>query len=546
MAPMKKALVVLLLLSSTAHAQPAKIDAIMKPWTGKTTPGCAVAVVQKGKVTHAKGYGMADLERKVPITPSTLFDIGSTSKQFTAANILMLAAEGKLALDDDIRKYLPELPALTKKPVTIRHLVHHTGGLRDYMPLLMARGKRTEDVTTSKETVAALARQKGVDFEPGAKFEYSNTGYFLLAQIAERADKRSMREQIAARIFKPSGMTASQIFDDHHRLIPGRALGYAPADGGGWRFDTSQWEQTGDGSVITSVLDLAKWDAHFYAPKIGGGGKALLDAQLQKGKLADGKELDYAAGLFHQQYREHAVVLHGGAWAGFRAELMRFPALRTSVIVLCNAASSNPTKLARQIAGVVLGKRLGPDAAPPPSPTAALTLTPAELDRWAGRYREKTSGEVIVVRREDTKLVVEAGGTHALEPTSKSVFRLGPSPFRLEFAGTAPKRTVGLRGPREENYVEVATYKPAAADVAALAGRYWSAELAVLWTIRVEKGTAVLDVFDEYGLPLEMTSKDELASTKSGIGLTLQRGPRGIRGFAASTMGLRGIVFERL
>ncbi|MDQ3337246.1 MAG: beta-lactamase family protein [Myxococcota bacterium] len=541
-----RTLLVLMLLSSTASAQPAKIDAIMKPWTGTATPGCAVGVVQKGKVTHAKGYGMADLERKVPITPSTLFDIGSTSKQFTAANILMLAAEGKLKLDDDIRTYLPELPVLTKKPVTIRHLMHHSGGLRDYMPLLGVRGKRIEDVTTSKETVEALARQKGVDFEPGAKFEYSNTGYFLLAQIAERADKRPFREQVTARIFKPVGMTTSQIFDDHHRIIPGRALGYGPAEPSGWRFDTSQWEQTGDGSVITSVVDLAKWDAHFYAPKIGGG-KALLDAQLEKGKLADGKELDYAAGLFHQKFRDQAVVAHGGAWAGFRAELIRFPALKTSVMVLCNAASSDPGKIARDIAVVVLDKQLGPKPAPPPPPAAAITLTPTELDAWAGRYRETTSGEVIVVRRDGAKLVVEAGGTHPLEPTSKSVFRLGPSPFRLEFAGTAPKRTAGLRGPREENFVEVGgSYKPTAAEIAALAGRYWSSELAVLWTIRIEKGAAVIDVFDQTGLPLEMTGKDEIASTKGGIGLTIQRGPRGIRGLAASAFGVRGIVFERL
>ena len=535
------------LVSSTVLAQPARIDALMKPWTGTATPGCAVAVIKKGKVAHAKGYGMADLERHVPITPSTLFDIGSTSKQFTAATILMLAAEKKLALDDDIRKYLPELPVLTKKPVTIRHLMHHNGGHRDYMPLLNARGKRVEDVTTARETVEALARQRGVRFEPGAKFEYSNTGYFLLAQIAERADKRSMREQVLARIFKPLGMTTSDVYDDHLRIIRGRAVGYGPNEPSGWRFDTSQWEQTGDGSVNTSVLELAKWDAHFYDPKIGAG-KALLETQLERGKLADGTVLDYAAGLFHGTHRGQPTVAHGGAWAGFRSELLRFPALKTSVIVLCNAASSSSSKLALEIADVVLDEQLGPKPAPPPAATPAptVTLTPAELDAWVGRYREKLSGEVIAVRRDGAKLVVEADGVHSLEPTSKQVFRLGPSPFRLEFAGAAPKRTVGLRGPHEENYVEVVPYTPSAAEIAALAGRYWSPELSVMWTIRIVNGAAVIDTVTETGVALELTSKDEVGNSKSGIGIVIQRGPRGIRGFAIAVESLRGIVFDRL
>jgi hypothetical protein len=224
---------------------------------------------------------------------------------------------------------------------------------------------------------------------------------------------------------------------------------------------------------------------------------------------------------------------------------MRFPALKTSVAVLCNAASSNPGRLAREIADVVLDRQLGRKPVPPPAP-ASITLAPAELDAWVGRYRETTSGEVIVVRRDGAKLVVEAGDTHPLEPTSTKVFRLGLSPFRLEFGGSAPKRTVGLRGPREENFVELVPYTATAADIAALAGRYWSPELAVLWTIRIDKGAAVIDLFDETGVPLTMTSKDEVGSTKGGIGLTIRRGPRGIRGFTALAYGLRGIVFERL
>jgi len=341
-----------------AHAGPdsKRIDAVMKEWARKDSPGCAAAVIQNRKIVHAKGYGVADLERSVPITPKTVFDIGSTSKQFTASAILLLAADGKLRLDDDVRKYVPELPALGKTPTTIRHLLHHTGGLRDYMALLMLGGAQIDGVVTVRETIAVLARQKALEFEPGTKQVYSNTGYFTLAQIVERATKQTMARFVGDRIFKPLGMSSTLILDDHTRVVPGRAIGYSPKDDGGWRLDMSGWEQTGDGAVLTTVLDLATWDANFYDPKVGG--KPLIDGLHQRGTLAGGQVLDYAAGLVHGTYRGQATVSHGGAWAGYRAQLERYPALRTSVIVLCNAGNSQPDQLARKIADVVLGKQL--------------------------------------------------------------------------------------------------------------------------------------------------------------------------------------------
>jgi CubicO group peptidase (beta-lactamase class C family) len=540
-------LVLVLVGSSSVSAQPAQIDAIMKPWTGKATPGCAVAVVQAGKVSFSKGYGMADLERGVAITPETVFDIASTSKQFTAATILMLAAAGKLKLDDPIRTYLPEIPALTKAPVTIRHLLHHTGGLRDYTTLLGLAGTRNADVATVKEALAALARQRGVMFEPGARYEYSNTGYFLLAQIAERAGKRSLREQIGDQIFKPLAMTRSQILDDHARIIPGRALAYAPDKAGGWHTAMSQWEQTGDGSVQTTVLDLARWDGNFYNPKVGG--TALVEALQARGKTADGKELDYGAGLVLGTYRDQPVVSHSGGWAGYRAQLMRFPRLKATMIVLCNAGSADPTGLARSIADVVLAKQLAPLAGKPATPAQqpAVKVAPAELDAWVGTYRESKSSELVTVKRDGEALAVEASGeTYPLVPLGSGRFRVGPTTIVAEFGGTAPKRTIAVKGPPDESYVEIAPYKPAAGELAGYAGRYWSPEIATMWTVRVD-GTQV--VVDGRGLDagkLDPTSKDEAGSSKEGFSIKLVRGPRGVTGFTCDAGNVRGIVFERL
>jgi CubicO group peptidase (beta-lactamase class C family) len=199
--------------AATQHTM--RIDAVMKPWANEDTPGCAVAVIQDREVIYAKGYGMADLEHGVPITPETVFEIASTSKQFTVAAVLLAASEGKLQLDDDVRVHVPALPKLGETPTTIRHLIHHTGGLRDFGLLLMLAGHRVEGVTTVEETIDMLARQRGRDFEPGTKMEYSNTGYFLLAQAVEHATGQSLDGYLRAKVFKPLGRMRSQVVSVH-------------------------------------------------------------------------------------------------------------------------------------------------------------------------------------------------------------------------------------------------------------------------------------------------------------------------------------------
>jgi len=533
---------------AAAQSVAKRIDGVMKDWAGTDSPGCAVAVIQNGKTVHAKGYGMADLERGVPITPDTVFDIGSTSKQFTATSILLLAADGKLRLDDDIRAHLPELPALGKQPTTIRHLLHHTGGLRDYMAILMFAGKTTEDVATSKETLAALARQRGRDFEPGTKYEYSNTGYFVLAQLVERVSKGAMAKFAEDRILKPLGMTRTLVYDDHKRLVPRRAIGYAPRSGGGWQLEMSQWEQTGDGAVMTTVLDLAKWDANFYDPKVGG--RALLDGLHQRGKLTDGKELDYAAGLLHGTYRGQATVSHGGAWAGYRAQLERFPALKSSVIVLCNSASAAPGKLARAIADVVLHKQLGPaEAAPPPPARAASTvkLTPLELDAWVGRYRDGATGAVVSITRTGDVLAVAVGAQSiTLEPTSKRAFNLASTPMVIELEGVAPRRKAVFRYPgHEETYDELASHVPTAAALAGFAGHYHSVELATSWVLSIKNGVLVANGPGLHDGVLTPTIQDEFTVDGDQVAVKFTRGPRGITGLHLGAGSLKDVRFER-
>src|SRR5882762_9896149 len=265
----------------------AAVDEVFGDLTKAGSPGCALGVYRDGKIVYAKGYGLANLEESAAITPGSVFDIGSTSKQFTAASILLLEQQGKLSVNDDVRKYIPELPDYGKK-ITILHLLNHTSGLRDYLTLFELAGVNIDNVTTDDDALNLIVRQRALNFDPGSEWLYSNTGFFLLSIIVKRVSGKSLREFAAENIFSPLQMNATTYRDDHTQLVPNRALAYDPKEkAAGFSLDVSYFEQTGDGAVHTSVLDLLKWDENFYSAQIGG--KELLAELQQPGELNNGK-----------------------------------------------------------------------------------------------------------------------------------------------------------------------------------------------------------------------------------------------------------------
>jgi CubicO group peptidase (beta-lactamase class C family) len=326
----------------------AQVDALFTTWDKPDSPGCVLGVIQDGQLVHARGFGQASLEHGVPITPATVFDIGSTSKQFTAAAIGLLVQDGKVQVEQEIHEWLEELPDLGAD-VTLDHMLHHTSGLPDYIGLLAAD---MADVTTPAQALEALRSVERLHFEPGTRFEYSNTNYFLLSLVVERAAKQPFHEFLQARIFTPLGMESTRLFHDHTLLIPRRASGYGQRAEGGFGVFLSNWEQLGDGAVQTSLLDLARWDANFYSHAVGGEAlQAFLHATTP---LTGGRPSDYARGLFVARFEGRKRVSHGGAWAGYRAELMRFPADRTTIVCLSNLATMDPTALCESVARLVL------------------------------------------------------------------------------------------------------------------------------------------------------------------------------------------------
>ncbi|MBZ5653588.1 MAG: beta-lactamase family protein, partial [Acidobacteriia bacterium] len=321
--------------------------------------------------------------------------------------VVLLAQQKKLSLDDDIRKFLPEIPSYGKT-VTIRHLLHHTSGVRDYLTLMSLAGFNFDGVTGDEEALGLIARQKALNFNPGDEHLYSNSGFFLLSIIVKRASGKTLSQFAQENIFQPLGMKHTHIHNDHTLIVPLRATAYAPKREGGFRIDMSNFEQTGDGAVMTTVEDLLLWDQNFYEPRVGG--KDLLDQLQTTGLLNNGEKLTYALGLTVDSYRGLKSVSHGGAWAGYRAELIRLPEQKMSVACLCNLGTTNPSRLARQVAEVYLGDKMSPEESRQALPSAVVELTASQMDSKTGLYRNSSSGSFMRVTATQGKLRVDSFG----------------------------------------------------------------------------------------------------------------------------------------
>jgi CubicO group peptidase (beta-lactamase class C family) len=404
----------------------ARVDRIFTAYDKSSSPGCALGVVRDGQLIYRTGYGSANLDFRLPITPNSVFDIGSTSKQFSALAILLLEQDGKLGIDDDIRQVIPEIPKYADGTITIRHLLQHTSGLRDYLTLSRLALHGPDDFYTDDDVLAMIARQKELNFAPGSDFLYSNSGFFLLSTIVKRVSGKSLRQFTEDRILKPLNMNTTHFHDDHTEIVRNRATGYQAVDGveNKFRINMSTLDMVGDGGIYTSVADLFKFDQNFYTGKVGG--KDLLARMQTSGKLTSGKPIDYGLGLFMSTYRGLPTVAHGGSWAGFRAELLRHPDQNFSVICLCNLASADPSRLARQVADVFLESSY---QVPPPAPVSpASKPKPADtqkvaLEPYAGKYRcDELGGVIYEISADGTNLRVVHRNGWTLRPVGNDKF----------------------------------------------------------------------------------------------------------------------------
>ena len=410
-----------------------KVDELFQQWQSKDSPGAAVLVVRDGRIEHAKGYGMANLEHGVPIRPDTVFDIASVSKQFGAMAIALLEADGKLSLDDDVKKHLPELPEFGHR-ITIRQLVHHTSGIRDWPGTMAIGGWNYEDVMSFGQILRMAFHQRDLNFKPGDEYTYSNTGYNLLAEIVKRASGKSFRQFCDERIFRPLKMTRTHFHDDHDELVRDRAESYRAPVNGQVRHAASSLTALGSSSLFTTIEDLAKWIDNFHSASPVVGNAALIARLHEQGRLNSGEQIAYAFGQSIGEYRGLRVVNHTGSWAGYRSVLERVPNERFGVAILANTAAMNAPALARQIAAIYLADRLAPvraaapNPAPPaggPSPATPWQPTAADLKDYAGEYSSAELSTSYVLEIRDGQLVARhfRSGDTLLRPVRPDVFQ---------------------------------------------------------------------------------------------------------------------------
>jgi CubicO group peptidase (beta-lactamase class C family) len=463
-----------------------------------------VGVYRNGELAWARGYGLASIEHQLPITQHTIFDLGSTSKQFTAALTLLLVADGKVELDAPVRRYIPELPGWGDT-TTVRHLLHHTAGVRDYLTLFALGGIMTEDLTTQAEAVRAVARQRALDFTPGSAWSYSNSGYLLLAEIVARRSGKSFAQVARERLFTPLGMTHTMMLDNHATVVPGKAGSYSVTPNGTVVTEVSSFEQVGDGGVQTSLEDLAKWVKNYETPTVGGAG---LIRELETTGIADGKPISYARGLQVDSVRGLRRVRHGGAWVGFRADLARIPDKRLGVATLCNRADANTGMLVDRVMAVVLDDagvpRPATNAAASASRGATATTSAIipNAARYAGFYfSPKTNRTVRLQSRNDSLSVGLGGGPLFLRPGSDGAFvvDLAPEPTTIRFT-SAPSRAdsivsleLRLGSAAVDMFERFDPARPSDESIRrSLTGAWYSEELDVTWRFSVDSAGRLL------------------------------------------------------
>lgn len=375
----------------------ALLDEIFQDWNSNT-PGAAIAVQRDGEMIYSKAFGMANLEHAVPNSPETIFEAGSVSKQFTAAAVLLLVLDGKISLDDDVRKYVQELPDYGGT-IKIRHLLNHTSGLKDWGSIASITGwPRSTRVYTQDYARDFIFRQTGLNYTPGEEYLYSNSNYTLLVTIVERVSGQTLPEFTDQRIFEPLGMKNTRWRNNFKEIIPGRAEGYNRS--GGEYLLNMPFENTyGHGGLLTTTADLITWNESWVKQRLGG--KELSDLRVEKGVLTSGKEIPYAAAVFVNEMNGLTEISHSGATAGYRAWLATYPQKDLTVAYLSNDGSVSPVSMGKKIAGIFLGKE-----DQEPQNADGLSLSTEMLKQKEGMFKNVDSYDLLELKLEDQSLMI--------------------------------------------------------------------------------------------------------------------------------------------
>jgi CubicO group peptidase (beta-lactamase class C family) len=498
----------------------AKIDQFFAQWDRADSPGAAVVVVKDGAVVYQHGYGCADLEQRIPITPQTLFDVASVAKQFTGLSVAMLVQQGKLSLDDDIHKHLPDVPDFGK-PITINNLVHHTSGLRDWPETLAFSDMDLEGPITLDTILEMVRRQRELDFAPGAEEQYSNTGYNLLAATVAKVTGQSFRTWTDRNLFQPLGMKHTLVCDNPAEVIVNRASSYAPEGANKFYRVVSQLAAQGSSSLFISAEDMGQWLLNFQTARVGG--RAAIELMQQPGKLNSGEKKDYALGVVLGRHHRMTTVSHGGSWAGYRSYTIWVPEKRFAAAILANTSNMDTWNLALKVTDLYLGVPPAPATPASARPPAAVKADPVAWEPFLGTYR-LGPGWLLTITREGDQLMAQA--THEekfrMTPVSDTNFFVeaygAPVAFVRESSGTVTNLLYrGIKAPK-------LTVPESTPDrLAAYVGDYWSDELRVVARLELHDGSLAVCLRSGRWIRLLPTGADCFDAEYGGIALQFTR-----------------------
>lgn len=522
---------------------PAKMDSIFHNYNNLKGPGCAVLVVKNGKVIFKKGYGLANLEYDIPITPASVFDIASVSKQFTGFAISTLIQQGKISPDDDIHKYLPDVPQFGKT-ITIRHLIHHTSGLRDWPEALHVAGWRWDEVMSFDDIMRMVKYQKELDFEPGSQYQYSNTGYNLLVAIIEKVTGKTFAKWADENIFKPLGMNNSHISDNYSGIVKNRAVSYFPT---GNSFGTSADVLTavGSSSIFTSVEDLGKWVIHFQ--QAIDGKDPVYMRMLQEDTLNNKSINHYAYGLAIATKNGRKNVSHNGSWAGYRTVITNYPGDKLSIIILGNISEFNPDASAAQIASYLFKEKPQPrQVADNLMNAPTIKVDTLILKKYAGSY-QLLPGWYVTLTLENGQLMVQANGEDKFETAAKT-----DTSFWVQAYGAS---VTFLKGPTGEfNSLQYKNYKAkrivpinlTSVLLGQYTGTYYSQELETTYKIYLDKGKLFIHHMrlGEIAVDPDIVTPDQFSSNVGSLHFIKDKQDK-ITGFKLSGGRVKNILFEK-
>ena len=521
-----------------------RIDSLFSAWNQPNHPGGAVGIVKDGQLVFSRAYGLASMEYLVPNTPGTVFNTGSVSKQLTAMGIVRLEEAGKLSFDDDIHRFLPELPDFGK-PITIRHLMHHTSGLRSLHALFELAGWREDDARTNEDLNRIILGQRDLNFEPGSEYLYCNTGYMLMATIIEKITGDSFRSWMDQNVFDPLGMTDTYVEDAYDRVVANNATSYYRRDDDFFRA-VEYWGYVGSGNAHSTTDDLLKWLLNFETPQPGW---ETSFAKLQTlDPFNDGTPNNYAFGVVVDEHLGQRRVSHGGAIGGFRAFVGSYPEARLHIAVLTNFSGGNPGGKTAAIATALLGA-----TQPSDQPEAkTIAMAPGEMTQFEGTYwnpREKFRRE-IRIDKDTLRYVRSETNQSPLLPLAKNTFAMAGagSDVRVVFEGSGDDRTMVFSqdGTPASRFESVPADAMAPGEFQTYTGTYYSPELQTSYTLHSEGEEIYLYHIRHGKIPLEPLFKDVFSGSWPVGVLEVKRTPQGaVAGIRVSNGRVRNAWFER-